>query len=68
MPFGKVIFFNKKSKFGFIKDNEENASYYVSEKQLIDRIEDGDEVEFDVRDAARGKEAIRVRKIPKASS
>jgi len=67
MPFGKVIFFNRKSKFGFIKDNEENANYYVSEKQLIDRIEDGDEVEFEVRDAARGKEAIRVRKITKTS-
>ena len=63
MPQGKVIFFNKKSRFGFIKNNEDDNSYYVQEKNLTDKsIEPGDDVEFELKDARRGKEAVMVKK------
>ena len=62
---GKVIFFNKKSRFGFIKSHADNQNYYVHEKNLLDAIEQEDEVEFELRDAKRGKEAVKVRKVAK---
>lgn len=60
---GKVVFYNKKSKFGFIKNYEDNQNYYVHEKNLLEAVEPDDEVEFSLRDAKRGKEAILVKKI-----
>ena len=62
MPKGKVIFFNRKSKFGFIKCFDDNENYYVHEKNLIDNINEEDQVEFELKNAKRGKEAIRVKK------
>jgi len=60
---GKIIFFNKKSRFGFIKNLADNQNYYVHEKNLIDSIESEDEVEFMLKEAKRGKEAVHVKKI-----
>lgn len=62
MPKGKVIFFNKKSRFGFIKSNEDDKNYYVQEKNLLDPVEPEDDVEFELKDAKRGKEAVLVKK------
>lgn len=65
MPRGKVIFFNAKSKFGFIK-GEDGKEYYVHAKAITgDLPQEGEEVEFEIRDAKRGPEAFRVRKIEK---
>lgn len=64
MPQGKVIFFNKKSRFGFIKNNEDDKRYYVQQKNLTDEsIAPGDDVVFELKDAKRGKEAVLVKKI-----
>ncbi len=60
---GTIIFFNKKSKFGFIKNHADNQNYYVHEKNLLEAIGQEDEVEFALRDARRGKEAVQVKKI-----
>lgn len=61
---GKILFFNIKNKFGFIKDDD-GKEYYVHAKNINGAFpEAGDEVEFDVQEARRGPEAIRVRKIP----
>jgi CspA family cold shock protein len=60
---GKIIFFNKKSKFGFIKNYYDNKNYYVHEKNLVDPVEQEDEVEFVLQEAKRGFEAIRVKKV-----
>lgn len=60
---GKVIFFNKKTKFGFIRDMNDDKDYYVQEKNLIDQVLEGDEVEFEVKVSKKGPEAFDVRKI-----
>lgn len=63
MPKGKIVFFNKKSKFGFIKDLTEDKSYYVREKNLIDEVKENDEVEFELKESPKGLEAIKVKLI-----
>jgi len=63
MPRGKIIFFNKKSKFGFIKNLAENESYYVREKNLMDEVKQDDEVEFEIKKSSKGLEAIQVKLI-----
>ncbi len=60
---GKVIFFNKKTKFGFIKDTTDEKDYYVQEKSLIDQVLEGDEVEFEVKASKKGPEAFAVKKM-----
>jgi CspA family cold shock protein len=60
---GKIIFFNKKSRFGFIKNYYDNKNYYVHEKNLLSMVEQEDEVEFLLKEAKRGLEAIQVKKI-----
>lgn len=57
-----MIFFNRKSKFGFIRANEDQVDYYVAQKNLIDEVEAGEEVEFEVKIAKRGPEAVNVKK------
>lgn len=65
MPKGTVIFFNIKSKFGFIKA-ENGQQYYVHAKAIIgDVLQEGEEVEFEVREAKRGPEAFQVKRIAK---
>lgn len=64
MPEGKVIFFNKKSKFGFIQ-GENETNYYVHAKDLLDEVEADDIVEFEIRAAKRGLEAFQVKKKSK---
>jgi len=60
---GKIVFYNKKSRFGFIKNYGDEQNYYVHAKNLLDIIEQEDEVEFALQEAKRGQEAILVKKV-----
>ena len=65
MPKGKIIFFNAKSKFGFIK-GENGQEYYVHAKAISGEVPgEGEAVEFEIREAKRGPEAFQVKKIEK---
>jgi CspA family cold shock protein len=65
MPKGKIIFFNAKSKFGFIK-GENGQEYYVHAKSITGDVpQEGEEVEFEIREARRGPEAFQVKRIGK---
>jgi CspA family cold shock protein len=59
---GKIIFFNKKTQFGFIKGTD-NKDYYIRGKNLIDDVIAGDHVEFEIKDTKKGPEAIAVKKL-----
>lgn len=63
MPRGKVLFFNKKNKFGFIKGDDGLTDYYVHEKSLQAEVAANDEVEFEIKVSKRGPEAVNVKKI-----
>ncbi len=60
---GKMIFFNEKSRFGFIKNYYDNKNYYVHEKNFMENLVQEDEVVFELSYAKRGIEAINVKKI-----
>jgi CspA family cold shock protein len=61
MPQGTVKFFNKKSKFGFIRDNDTGEEYYVSIKGLIDEVTEGDKVSFELKQGRKGLNAYDVK-------
>ena len=58
---GKVMFFNVDKGFGFIKDDQDGTSIYVSANMLLDGIKDNDRVEFETERNARGLHAIKVK-------
>ena len=54
MPQGTVKFYNETKGFGFIKNNETEEDIFVHVTGLIDKIDQGDVVSFDV---VEGKKA-----------
>ena len=60
---GTVKFFNEAKRFGFIKDNDSEKEYFVHVSGLIDKIQEDDEVEFEVTEGKKGLNAINVRRI-----
>ena len=63
MHTGVVKFFNKKTKFGFITDDETKKEYYVHVKDVTGEIAEKDHVSFELKEAKRGPECILVKKI-----
>lgn len=63
MRTGTVKFFNQKTKFGFIIDNETKKEYYAHAKNMEGEIAADDQVTFDLKPAARGEECVNVKKI-----
>lgn len=60
MKKGIVKFFNRKSKFGFIRDAETGSEYYVAGKDVIGTIDEGDSVTFELKEEKRGPAAVNV--------
>ncbi len=59
---GKVKFFNRTQKFGFIA-GEDNKEYFVHESGIEQGpIDENDEVTFDVEEGERGPKAVNVKK------
>ena len=57
---GTVKFFNGDKGFGFIKDDESNTEYFVHVTGLVDQIEEGDSVEFELTEGKKGLNAVNV--------
>ena len=62
MSTGKVKFFNERKGFGFIIDDESQKDIFVHVSGLIDKVQENDEVIFDITEDQRGKKAINVKK------
>ncbi len=60
---GKVKFFNEAKGFGFILENETGKEYFVHATGLVDRIQENDEVEFELTQGKKGLNAIDVKLI-----
>ena len=58
---GVVKFFNDTKGFGFIKENETGKEYFVHATGLVDRIQENDDVEFDLTNGKKGLNAINVK-------
>jgi cold shock protein len=61
MKTGKVKFFNESKGFGFIKDTETEKEYFVHASGLIDQINEGDEVTFELQEGKKGLNAVNVK-------
>ncbi len=60
---GTVKFFNESKGFGFVTEEGSSNEYFVHVSGLIDRIEEGDTVEFELKEGKKGLNAINVKVI-----
>ena len=60
---GTVKFFNNDKGFGFIKDDESNTEYFVHVTGLVDQLEEGDRVEFELTEGRKGLNAVNVKQL-----
>lgn len=58
---GTVKFFNESKGFGFIIDDESKTEYFVHVTGLIDEINEGDVVEFELQEGRKGLNAVNVK-------
>ncbi len=58
---GTVKFFNESKGFGFIIDDESKTEYFVHVTGLIDEINEGDTVEFELQEGRKGLNAVNVK-------
>jgi cold shock protein len=62
MQKGTVKFFNEMKGFGFIKDAQSEKEYFVHSSGLVDRIKEGDEVSFELKEGKKGLNAVSVKR------
>ncbi|NOY48256.1 Cold shock protein of CSP family [hydrothermal vent metagenome] len=60
---GTVKFFNGTKGFGFITEDDSNTEYFVHVSGLIDQINEGDKVEFELTEGKKGMNAINVKVV-----
>ena len=61
MSNGTVKFFNSVKGFGFITHESGDKDVFVHVSGLIDEINEGDEVSYDVEEGQKGLSAINVK-------
>ena len=61
MKKGTVKFFNETKGFGFITEEGAEKDYFVHSTGLVDRIKDGDAVEFELAEDPKGMRAVEVK-------
>lgn len=61
MSTGTVKFFNSGKGFGFITPDDGGKDIFVHESGLIDSINEGDKVDYDVTEGKKGLNAVNVK-------
>ena len=60
---GTVKFFNESKGYGFITEEGSNNEHFVHISGLIDKVKEGDAVEFDLKEGKKGLNAVNVKII-----
>ncbi|MBS4012961.1 MAG: cold-shock protein [Bacteroidetes bacterium] len=60
---GTVKFFNQQKGFGFITPDEGSKDVFVHHNGLVDEINEGDKVSYQVEDTPKGLSAVNVKVI-----
>ncbi len=63
MSTGTVKFFNDTKGFGFVTPEDGGKDVFVHVSGLIDEINEGDNVSFDVEEGKRGLNAVNVKLV-----
>jgi CspA family cold shock protein len=63
MSNGTVKFFNNFKGFGFITPETGEKDVFVHKNDLIDEINEGDKVSYDVEETPKGMNAINVKVV-----
>ena len=63
MSNGTVKFFNNAKGFGFITPDDGGKDVFAHQNGLIDEINEGDKVSYDVEESPKGLNAINVKVI-----
>jgi len=63
MKKGTVKFFNESKGFGFIIEDDSKQEYFVHVSGLIDSVNEGDAVEFELSEGKKGLNAVSVKVI-----
>lgn len=61
MSTGTVKFYNHDKGYGFIKDTNSSEEYFVHNSGLVNQINDGDKVSFELQEGKRGLNAVNVK-------
>ena len=60
---GKISFYDTSKGYGFIKENETQESYFFHVNGVIDDVQEGDKVAYDLERGMKGMNAVRVKKV-----
>jgi len=63
MSNGTVKFFNNSKGFGFITPDEGGKDVFVHVNGLVDEINEGDKVSYDVEESPKGLNALNVKVV-----
>ena len=61
MSTGTVKFFNETKGFGFIKEAESGKEYFVHATGLVDKVNENDNVNFEIQEGKKGLMAVNVK-------
>ena len=61
MSNGTVKFFNVSKGFGFIAPDDGSKDIFVHQSGLIDKINEGDKVSYEVEKSEKGLNAVKVK-------
>jgi CspA family cold shock protein len=58
---GEVKFFNETKGFGFIVEDDSKKEYFVHVSGLVDKVREGEAVEFELEEGKKGLNAVNVK-------
>ena len=58
---GRVKFYNKEKRFGFIREVSTGNEYFFHEEKLLEPIDEGNKVNFEVQSGPKGPIAFNVK-------